>query len=130
MLNVGYCRVSTEEQASEGYSIEGQAEKLRTYAQLHDLGAVRIISDPGLSAKSLDRPGLDEVRSLVAGREIANVLVWRLDRLSRSVEDCWRLVHEFEEAGVRLRSLNEEIDLTSASGRMFFTVTGAFVDAA
>ena len=126
MLNVGYCRVSTEEQASEGYSIDGQAEKLRAYAQLHDLGPVRIISDPGLSGKSLDRPGLAGLRAMVAAGEASNVLVWRLDRLSRSVEDLWKLANEFNEAGVGLHSLNERIDLSSATGRMFYTVLGAF----
>ena len=44
MLTVAYCRVSTEEQAAEGYSIEGQAEKLRGYASLHDLGEVVTVS--------------------------------------------------------------------------------------
>lgn len=46
MLTVAYCRVSTEEQAAEGYSIEGQAEKLRDYGRLHDLGDVTVVADP------------------------------------------------------------------------------------
>ena len=49
MLTVAYCRVSTEEQAAEGFSIAGQADKLRVYAELHDLGEVTVIADPGLS---------------------------------------------------------------------------------
>ena len=48
MLTVAYCRVSTEEQAAEGFSIAGQADKRRVYAELHDLGAVTVIADPGL----------------------------------------------------------------------------------
>ena len=51
MLTVAYCRVSTEEQAAEGFSIAGQADKLRVYAELHDLGAVTVIADPGLSGQ-------------------------------------------------------------------------------
>ena len=58
MLTVVYCRVSTEEQATEGFSIEGQAEKLKSYAELNDLGEVLVIADPGMSGKNLDRPGL------------------------------------------------------------------------
>jgi hypothetical protein len=46
VLTVAYCRVSTEEQATEGFSIEGQAEKLRAYASLNDLGEVMVIADP------------------------------------------------------------------------------------
>lgn len=63
-LTVGYGRVSTEEQAAEGFSIEGQAEKLRAYAKLHDLGPLTFIDDPGLSGKNLDRPGLQQILAL------------------------------------------------------------------
>ena len=58
MLAVAYCRVSTEEQAAEGFSIEGQADRLRQYADLHELGTVMTITDPGRSGKDLNRPGL------------------------------------------------------------------------
>jgi DNA invertase Pin-like site-specific DNA recombinase len=61
MLTVAYCRVSTEEQAAEGFSIDGQADKLRVYAELHELGDVTVITDPGLSGKNLDRPGLQQL---------------------------------------------------------------------
>ena len=61
MLTIAYCRVSTEEQAAEGFSIEGQAEKLRMYATLHDLGPVTVIEDPGRSGKNLERPGLQQI---------------------------------------------------------------------
>ena len=47
MLTVAYCRVSTEEQADEGFSIEGQTDKLRLYASLRDLGDITVITDPG-----------------------------------------------------------------------------------
>ena len=60
-LTVGYGRVSTEEQAAEGFSIEGQAEKLRTYAKLHDLGPLTFVEDPGLSGKDMNRPGLQQM---------------------------------------------------------------------
>jgi site-specific DNA recombinase len=56
MLTVAHCRVSTEEQAAEGFSIAGQADKRRVYAELHDLGDVTVIADPGLSGKNLERP--------------------------------------------------------------------------
>jgi DNA invertase Pin-like site-specific DNA recombinase len=46
-LTVAYCRVSTEEQAAEGFSIAGQADKLRVYAELHDLGEVTVTGRPG-----------------------------------------------------------------------------------
>lgn len=81
MLTVAYCRVSTEEQAEEGYSIEGQADKLRTYAALRDLGEVTVIADPGLSGKDLNRSGLQQLLGAVEASHVSHVLVWRLDRL-------------------------------------------------
>lgn len=78
MLNVAYCRVSTEEQANEGYSIEGQAQKLRAYAELHDLGEVTLVTDAGLSGKNMNRPGLQQIRSMVEAGHVSNVLLYRL----------------------------------------------------
>jgi site-specific DNA recombinase len=125
VLSVGYCRVSTEEQANEGYSIEGQADKLRRYAELHDLGPIRIIDDPGISGRTLKRPGLEEIRELVRQRKVTAVVVWRLDRISRTISDLWELAEEFDSAGVAFHSLNESIDLSSATGRLVFTFMGA-----
>ena len=65
MLTLAYCRVSTEEQAEEGYSIEGQADKLRAYSALRDLGEVVVIADPGRSGKDMKRPGLQELLAAV-----------------------------------------------------------------
>ncbi len=126
MLTVAYCRVSTDEQAAEGFSIDGQADKLRSYAELHDLGAVMVIADPGLSGKNLDRPGLQRLLAMVDQGHVANVLTWRLDRLSRSLSDLILLADRFGQAGVSLHSFTERIDLSSATGRMFYNVLGSF----
>jgi site-specific DNA recombinase len=87
MLTIAYCRVSTEEQAEEGYSIEGQTDKLRAYSSLRDLGEVLVITDPGLSGKNLQRPGLQQLLAAVEAGHVSHVLVWRLDRLSRNLGD-------------------------------------------
>ena len=126
MLTVAYCRVSTEEQAAEGFSIAGQADKLRVYAELHDLGEVTVISDPGLSGKNLERPGLQQVLHMVEEGHVANVLTWRLDRLSRNLGDLIMLADRFGQAGVALHSFTEKIDLSSATGRMFYNILGSF----
>ncbi len=110
MFTVAYCRVSTEEQAAEGFSIAGQADKLRVYAELHDLGEVVVISDPGLSYKNLERPGLQQVLHMVDEGHVANVLTWRLDRLSRNLGDLIMLADRFGQAGVALHSFTEKID--------------------
>ncbi len=126
MLTVAYCRVSTEEQAAEGFSISGQADKLRVYAELHDLGEVTVIADPGLSGKNLERPGLQQLLHMVEEGHVANVLTWRLDRLSRNLGDLIMLADRFGQAGVALHSFTEKIDLSSATGRMFYNILGSF----
>ena len=126
MLTVAYCRVSTDEQAAEGFSLEGQAEKLRAYANLHELGEVTVITDPGLSGKNTDRPGLQQILAMVEKGHVSNVLVWRLDRLSRNLGDLVLLADQFGVAGVGLHSFCERIDLSSATGRMFYNVLGSF----
>jgi DNA invertase Pin-like site-specific DNA recombinase len=126
MLTIAYCRVSTEEQAAEGFSINGQAEKLRAYAELHDLGRVTVIDDPGLSGKNLDRPGLQRVLTMVAEGHVTNVLVWRLDRLSRDLGDLILLADTFGQAGVAMHSFTEKLDLSSATGRIFYNILGSF----
>lgn len=126
MLTVGYCRVSTEEQAAEGYSIEGQADKLRAYATLHDLGELTTIADPGLSGKDMERPGLQRLLSMVESGHVTHVLVWRLDRLSRNLGDLQTLASGFLDRGVKLHSVTENLDLTSATGRMFYNILGSF----
>jgi DNA invertase Pin-like site-specific DNA recombinase len=126
VLTVAYCRVSTEEQAAEGFSIEGQGDKLRAYAELHDLGPVTVIQDPGASGRSLDRPGLQQVLGMISRGHVAHLLVWRLDRLSRNLGDLLLLADTLGKAGVGLHSFTERLDLSSATGRMFYNVLGSF----
>jgi site-specific DNA recombinase len=126
VLNVAYCRVSTEEQAAEGFSIDGQVEKLRAYAELNDLGPVMLIEDPGRFGKNLERPGLQQLLAMVEQGRVSNVLVWRLDRLSRNLGDLILLADTFGKNGVGLHSFTKKIDLSSATGRMFYNILGAF----
>jgi site-specific DNA recombinase len=123
---VAYCRVSTEEQAEEGYSIEGQADKLRAYANLRGLGEVVVIEDPGRSGKDMKRPGLQQLLGAVDAGHVDHILVWRLDRLSRNLGDLILLADTFGERGVALHSVSESLDLSSASGRMFYNILGTF----
>jgi site-specific DNA recombinase len=126
VLTVAYCRVSTDEQAAEGFSIDGQAEKLRAYAALRELGPVTVIEDPGRSGKDLNRPGLRQVLDAVERGHVSNILIWRLDRLSRNLGDLIELADQFGKAGVGLYSFTEQLDLSSATGRMQFNILGTF----
>src|SRR5664279_3902988 len=126
VLTLAYCRVSTEEQAAEGFSIEGQADRLRAYSASRDLGDVTVISDPGLSGKDMHRPGLQQVLAAVEAGHVSHLLVWRLDRLSRNLGDLILLADMLGVHGVALHSVSENLDLSSAAGRMFYNVLGTF----
>jgi site-specific DNA recombinase len=126
MLTVGYVRVSTEEQAADGFSIEGQADKLRSYAALHDLGPLTLVADPGCSGKDMERPGLQRLLTMIEQGHVVHVLGWRLDRLSRDLDDLIMLADRCQQAGVNLHSFMEKLDLSSATGRMFFNILGSF----
>ena len=85
-----------------------------------------VVADPGLSGKNLERPGLQQLLHMVDEGHVANVLTWRLDRLSRNLSDLILLADRFGQAGVALHSFTEKIDLSSATGRMFYNILGSF----
>ncbi len=107
-----YARVSTEEQARKGYSLAQQMEALREYVLAEGYEILDEISDEGQSGASLDRPGLDRVRDLVAGGGIGMVLAQDRDRLAREPAHHYLLRLEFEEHGCKLRALNDRGDDT------------------
>jgi site-specific DNA recombinase len=117
-----YLRVSTERQAERGQSLEVQREAIRRYAELYDLEIAAWITDPGASAKSLRRPGLDRLRGMLRSGEVEGVVVSRLDRLTRSVRDLGRLLEELSKHEASLLSVGEQIDTRSAAGRMILNV--------
>ena len=128
MTTVAYCRVSTEDQAEEGFSIDGQIAKLTDYARLHDLGEPLVVTDPGASGKNLDRPGLQRLLELVEAGDVTHVLVWRLDRLGRSMKHLISVVADLEERGIGFRSLTENIDTTTPAGKLVFHIFGALAE--
>ena len=121
---VGYARVSTSEQASEGVSLAAQAAKVRGFAALHDLDLVGIEEDAGVSAKTLNRPAVARVLAMLASGEADGVIVAKLDRLSRSVRDWNRLIDEYfgPGPGKQLFSVADSIDTRTAGGRLVLNV--------
>src|ERR687898_1276183 len=105
-----YTRVSTDEQARSGYSLAQQLEALRGYAAREGYEVIEEIADPGQSGASLERPGMDRVRDLVAAGGVAVVLAQDRDRFSREPAYTYLLRREFEEHGCELRSLNDRGD--------------------
>jgi site-specific DNA recombinase len=107
-----YARVSTDEQARSGYSLAQQLEALREYATREGYELLEEITDSGQSGASLERPGLDRVRDLVASSGISVVLGQDRDRFSREPAYNYLLKREFEEHGTRIRALNDRGDET------------------
>lgn len=122
---VGYIRVSTTEQAIEGISLDMQKAKIRAYCVLEGLELTEIIEDAGKSGKSLQREGIQRLTTLIKGRAIDAVIVYKLDRLSRRVIDTLTLIEAIERHCVTFHSLNEKIDTGTAMGRFFLNITAS-----
>lgn len=120
-----YIRVSTEEQAKEGYSLAAQEERLKAYALSQDWDVVKVYREDGKSAKDLDRPQLQTMLQDIKNGLIDVVLVYRLDRLTRSVLDLYNLLEDFEKYNVKFKSATEVYDTTTATGRLFITLVAA-----
>jgi site-specific DNA recombinase len=105
-----YARVSTDEQARSGYSLAQQLEALRAYAAREGYGALEEVADAGQSGASLERPGMDRVRDIVAAGGVSVVLAQDRDRFAREPAYHYLLRREFEEHGTKLRALNDRGD--------------------
>jgi site-specific DNA recombinase len=124
-----YVRVSTEEQAQEGFSIRAQEQKLKDYARIKDWQIYKIYADEGISGKDIKgRPAVKELIADVEAGKIKNVLVFKIDRLTRSTADLIYLVDTFNKYDCAFNSLLESIDTHTASGRMFLKIIGIFAE--
>jgi DNA invertase Pin-like site-specific DNA recombinase len=127
MKAVGYIRVSTDEQAEGGVSLEAQEQALRAYAAMRGLELVEVVADPGVSAgKPLaERKGGKHVLRVVARRQVGAVLAWKLDRVFRDAGDCLAVTRAWDRQGVALHLVDlggQAVDTSSAMGRFFLTV--------
>jgi len=125
MKAIGYARVSTEEQAREGVSLDNQEAKIQAYATLNGLDLVEIIRDAGISGKTMDRPGITRALQMIGTREVEAIIVYKLDRLSRKTIDNLTLIESFDKNGIAFHSIMEKIDTKSAQGRFFLTIVSA-----
>ncbi|AFQ18708.1 recombinase family protein [Bacillus thuringiensis] len=125
-MTVGiYIRVSTEEQARDGFSISAQREKLKAYCVAQDWDNFKFYVDEGVSAKDTNRPQLSILLNHIQQGLITTVLVYRLDRLTRSVMDLYKLLDAFDKYNCAFKSATEVYDTSTAMGRMFITIVAA-----
>jgi DNA invertase Pin-like site-specific DNA recombinase len=131
---IGYCRVSTQEQAERGMSLEAQEARIRAYATMRGLELVDVVIDPGVSAGRYTleaREGGRRVLAAVRQRTVAHVIALKLDRLFRHTIDCLTTVQTWDKAGVSLHLIDmggASIDTASAMGRMFLTMAAGFAE--
>jgi site-specific DNA recombinase len=105
-----YARVSTDEQARSGYSLAQQLEALRDHADREGYEIIEEVSDPGQSGTSLEWPGMNRMRCLVAAGGIAAVPAQDRDRFAREPAYHYLLRREFEEHATKIRALNDRGD--------------------
>jgi DNA invertase Pin-like site-specific DNA recombinase len=117
-----YTRVST----LKGQDCEVQARELREYCARRGWEIVNEFSDTGFSGAKDSRPALDKMLRSARRREFDVLLVWKLDRLSRSLRHLVNLLSEFESIGLSLASLTDAIDFTTPQGKLMFALVSAF----
>ncbi len=127
-MNVGlYIRVSTAEQAKEGYSIGEQTERLKKYCEAHGWNIYNIYTDAGYSGSNMDRPALKQLLMDAKSGRFQMVVVYKLDRLSRSQKDTLKLIEDdFLGNNVDFISMQENFDTSSPFGRAMIGILAVF----
>lgn len=123
-----YVRVSTNLQVEEGYSLDAQLDRCKAYAESQGWEIVIVYIEEGESAKDLNRT---EVKRMLedAGNGLFDVLlVYRLDRLTRSVRDLHALLDMFDKQNIKFRSVTELYDTTTAMGRLFINIVASLAE--
>lgn len=120
-----YVRVSTDEQAKEGFSIPAQRERLRAFCESQGWEIAHEYIEEGWSAKDINRPKMQQMLRDIKKNKFDIVLVYRLDRLTRSVLDLYLLLQTFDGNNVSFRSATEVYDTSTAMGRLFITLVAA-----
>ena len=123
-----YLRVSTENQAKEGYSLEVQREYLESFAKREGAEAFKIYQDDGISGYSAERPALKELLKDSKKKRFDLVLVYKIDRFSRNLKDLLNLVDELSSYGVGFKSATEPFDTTTSAGKLMLQQLGSFAE--
>lgn len=121
--------MSTEEQAKDGFSVNAQKDKLTKYAEINEWNIVDYYIDEGISGKNIkDRTEVNRLINDIKEGKIENVLIYKLDRLTRSMKDLLYLIDLFEKYNCNFNSQTEKIDSSNAVGRMFIKIIGIFAE--
>ena len=122
-----YIRVSTDSQFEEGYSVDAQKQKLEQYCKLKDIEKYEFYIDGGWSGSNIDRPEMKRMMDEIIEKKIDSVIVYKLDRLSRSQKDTVFLLEDvFIPNNCNFISLNENFDTTTPYGKAMIGILSVF----
>lgn len=122
-----YVRVSTDFQFEEGYSLEAQEQKLKQWCDIKDYTNYQVYQDGGWSGSNLDRPAMKKLISDIMNHKVKRVVVYKLDRLSRSQKDTLFLLEElFIPNNVEFFSMNENFDTSTPYGKAMIGILSVF----
>lgn len=117
-----YLRVSSKKQAEEGYSLDAQERNLRDYCRLMEWQVIGVYRDEGISGKRIDRPALQRLLAAAKEGQVNKIVTLKLDRISRNVKDMLLITEDLEEWGVSLACVKDNIDTSTAAGKLIRTV--------
>ncbi|HHW18094.1 MAG TPA: recombinase family protein [Firmicutes bacterium] len=123
-----YARVSTDEQAREGQSIDTQLDKLTAYARFQGWNCVETFVDEGASAKDMNRPAMKRLLSLIKEGKVAVVATMAIDRLSRNLLDMLNFIELCEQHGTAYVCTSLNFDTSTPIGRMVLQILAAFAE--
>ena len=114
-----YLRVSTEDQAREGFSLPEQKERLETFCKFKDYEIVDYYEDAGISAKTGNyRPEFERLKEDIKSKRINTIIALKLDRITRSIFDWEKLMTFLDENDAYIDCANDEVNTTNANGKM------------
>lgn len=123
-----YIRVSTQDQAQHGFSLDAQEDSLQNYAKALGYEIYKIYRDEGKSAKDLNRPEMINLLRDAEARKFQAIFIYKLDRFSRSLKDLILTIDKLKDWGIDFVSLQDKIETASASGKLMFQIIGAFAE--
>lgn len=114
-----YTRVSTEDQSRFGHSLDEQEDRLKKLCDFKDYKVYKIYREEGVSAKDTNRPKFQEMMTDMKEGKINKIIIYKLDRLTRSIKDLENICTMLEEYNCSLESVAEEINTETANGKFF-----------
>jgi len=121
-----YVRVSTEEQAKEGISVDAQVDKCNAFCKARDWEVFKVYRDAGYSAGTMKRPAMELLLRDAQEKKFNIILVYKIDRFSRNLKDLIMVLEDLKKQKINFTSVTEQIDTTSAMGEAFFQIIGVF----